>query len=194
MATIRTRVLDKELRPRKRDRSRGYLYGHWHEDIPLLCCKFSYARLCTMASFSRDGEVIANVLKVLGYRIVRGTSRKGWREAFNEMIKAVKEKWDLVLAVDGPKGPRYEVKPGIIYLSKEAGVHIVPVVANAKYKIVFSRSWDRMWVPLPFSPAVLVSGDPIFVAKDSSEMAFEQKRKEVEEALHSLKQKAVAYY
>lgn len=194
MATVRMVILDKDLKRIRRNRKERFLYALWHEDIPLLSCKFGYTHLSTMASFSRDGEVIANFLKALRYRVVRGTSNKGWREAFDEMIKAFQDGWDLVLAVDGPKGPRYEVKPGVIYLASKGKIKIVPVVSNAKYKIIFHKSWDKMWGPLPFSPAICIFGDPIILDETDSFEATKRKQQELQEALHTLKEKAFSYY
>ena len=157
-------------------------------------CKYGFSKIATMASFSRDGEVIANVAKLLGYRLVRGTSGRGWREAFLELEKHQKAGWDLALAVDGGKGPRHVAKPGIVHLAQKSGVEIVPIASNAKYKKVFHKSWDQMWVPYPFSPAIVIAGDPIFVYPDDSREVLERKRDTFEKALLELKAQAQAYY
>ena len=142
-----------------------------------------------MVSTSKDGEVIARVLQWMGFRVVRGSPKKRWREAFQEAVPIIHEGWDLALAVDGPKGPRHVVKPGIIYLSQKERLRLIPAVCDAKYKFRL-KSWDRMWFPLPFSPAVCIFGDPITVEAGD----FEGQRKAFETTLTLLKENLKSHF
>ncbi len=193
IATVRLTILDKNLKRSRINRRDYFLYGHWHEDIPLLSCRFGFSNFCTMASFSRDGQVITNFLKMLRYRVVRGTSFRGWKEAFDEMSKAFREGWNLVLAVDGPKGPRHEVKPGIVYLASKEKIQIVPVAAAATPKFILHKSWDKMWFPYPFSKATIVIGDPVVIEEISSRENAQRMCKELQNQLIDLKQKAIRF-
>lgn len=194
MATVRAIILDRNLQRTRLNRKESFLYSHWHGDIPLLVCKFGFSHLCTMASFSRDGEVIANFLRMLRYRVIRGTSRRGVRKALQDMRQAFSEGWDLILAVDGPKGPRHEVKLGVVYLASKGKMKIIPAVANAKYKFVFHKSWDKAWVPFPFSPAVIIVGNPIAVDGGETEEGLQLKRQELQQTFDILNEKASKYF
>ncbi len=191
-STWRLTVLDENLKPMRRNRFKNVLYAHWHEDIPVLSLKYgSYANVCTMASQSRDGEVIARVLKWFGYEVSRGSSHRGGGAALLQMQKAYQRGKNLALAVDGPRGPRHEVKAGIVALVEKGGMPVVIGVANSKYKFVFRKSWDRMWFPFPFSPVVAIFSDPIRFETDPS---FEERCLRIERRLRDLKEKTITYY
>jgi lysophospholipid acyltransferase (LPLAT)-like uncharacterized protein len=194
LMTVRKKILGADMKPWKQDRTKAYLYGSWHEDIVVGSVAKSYSKICTMASYSRDGEVAARMCQLLGYKIVRGTCDRGWREAFEKMIIYATQGWNLGLTVDGPKGPRHEVKPGIIKLGKEAGIQLLPSVANAQKKYVFEKSWDKLWIPYPFTRAVVIIGDPISLEGADTMEALEEKRVEFHRALDALKAKANAYF
>lgn len=191
-STWRLTVLNSHLKPMRRNRLENFLYAHWHEDIPVLSLKCgSYANVCTMASQSRDGEVIARVLKWFGYEVSRGSSHRGGGAALFQMQKAYRAGKNLALAVDGPRGPRHEVKAGIVALVEKGEMPIVIGTANAKFKFIFRKSWDQIWFPLPFSPVVVIYSDPIRFETDSS---FEERRLHIEQRLRDLKEKTIAYY
>ena len=52
-------------------------------------------------------------------------------------------------------------------------------------------SWDRMVVPLPFSRAVFLYGDPISISRDED---VEEARLRVERALNELSERAEHYF
>ncbi|MCV4784755.1 hypothetical protein OFM36_35525, partial [Escherichia coli] len=56
----------------------------------------------------------------------------------------------MAFTVDGPRGPRYRVKPGPILLAKKSGRPIIPLSFEYKRRIE-AGSWDKMQIPLPFS-------------------------------------------
>lgn len=184
--------MDEHFRPFQLDRLKNFLYAHWHGDIPALSlgCRGD-VKFCTMASQSRDGEIIARVLKGFGFEVCRGSSHRGGGTALLGMRKAFRAGHNLVLAVDGPKGPRHQVKAGIVALSQKEGASIVVGIADAKYKIVFRKSWDQMWFPLPFSPIVALFSEPIHL---EPKLPFEERRLHLERRMLELKQKVAGYY
>jgi len=52
-------------------------------------------------------------------------------------------------------------------------------------------SWDRMVVPYPFTKAVFVYGDPLWIARDDD---IEQARQQVERALNALSVRAENFW
>jgi lysophospholipid acyltransferase (LPLAT)-like uncharacterized protein len=77
----------------------------------------------------------------------------------------------LVMAPDGPRGPRREAAPGIAQIAALAGVPVLPCAAQTSRRRVL-RSWDRMVVPLPFARGVMVCLPPIMVPRDGWETAL----------------------
>jgi lysophospholipid acyltransferase (LPLAT)-like uncharacterized protein len=75
---------------------------------------------------------------------------------------------DLVITPDGPRGPRYQIQPGLIHLAQATQRPIVAVTYQLKWKCLLN-SWDRFHVPLPFSTCHLITGEPIFVPENASD-------------------------
>jgi lysophospholipid acyltransferase (LPLAT)-like uncharacterized protein len=80
--------------------------------------------------------------------------------ALRRMRKALRNGFDVITAVDGPAGPRRQVKPGALWLSASAGVPIMPVGCAASPSFRYPR-WDRHLVPLPGARIVAAFGRPI---------------------------------
>lgn len=135
------------------------------------------------------------VLGWLGFYIVRGSSTRGGAAGLKGLIDAVnKEGWSASLAVDGPRGPIYKVKPGILKLAQETGRPLILGAAAASRRFVFKKAWNRCYLPLPFSRCVIVYGEPILVPPALTEEAFENLRRDIEGNLLHLKEEAEAFF
>ena len=77
-------------------------------------------------------------------------------------MRSAEEQCDYGITPDGPKGPRRQVKPGILYLASLTGLAILPasVAFERSHRIAF---WDRMPRPFSFTHGVIVVGRPLFV-------------------------------
>jgi len=145
----------------------NHLAAAWHEDILQGGYAFRMLDIAVLVSRSRDGELIARALGRTGFRTIRGSSSRGGAEAMREMTRRLETERGLILGiiVDGPRGPRHVVKPGIIALAKRSGLAVRPVRCRAKRSIVFN-SWDRTRLPLPFNRLVFVCGEGMPVPPD----------------------------
>ncbi len=170
---------------------RPRLYAHWHGDELVLVAAFAQRGMAVMASRSRDGERMARLLAWFGYFVVRGSSSRGGAGGLKGLIDAVRYGGrEAALAVDGPRGPRGKVKPGIVKLAQETGSELVPGGVAANRRFVFKKSWNQCYLPLPFSRCVVVYGDPISVPPDASEDERERIRLRLEHSLTLLKAEA----
>ncbi|MCH8882199.1 MAG: lysophospholipid acyltransferase family protein [SAR324 cluster bacterium] len=157
------------------------ILGVWHNNLMYFMYFLGKLRIAGMISKSRDGDRIAWVGSRLGVRPVRGSSSRFALSAVRESLRALRER-NLAITPDGPRGPRYEVQPGIVRLAQLAGVPVVPICWTATRYWEFG-SWDRMKLPKPFSTVWVFVGDPIPVAKrDDPEAA----RREIERAMRRL--------
>ena len=173
------------------DATKPRVYAHWHGDELLLVGAYIGSGMSVMTSRSKDGELMGRVLRWLGFRVVRGSSSRGGAGGLKGLVDAVrKERRDASLAVDGPRGPIYEVKPGIIKLAQQTGCVLVPGAAAANRRIVFKNAWNRCYLPLPFARCVIVYGEPISVPADASSEEFERLRLLLERRLKALKVEA----
>ncbi|MDB4944087.1 MAG: putative lipoprotein [Labilithrix sp.] len=115
-----------------------------------------------MVSHSRDGQLQAAALGVLGFRVVRGSSSRGGARGLAAIVRGLRAgASDAAFAVDGPRGPRGVVKPGAALAAARSGGVLVPMGSAARHVRVFERAWDRFELAWPFSPAVVVLGAPL---------------------------------
>lgn len=161
------------------------IYTFWHDRIFLGTYFWRKRGIVIMTSKSFDGEYIARFIQRFGYGAIRGSSSRGGSRALVEMIKAMRGGLPMGFALDGPRGPQYEAKPGPVILAKKTGNPIMPFVFEPK-KFWQAKSWDKMRVPKPFTKALLVIGEPIYVAADVDENGVTAKLAELQRSLDRL--------
>jgi len=159
----------------------------WHSSLlPLLYwgspARWAPKGLCTVASQSADGDIVADIASGLGVDTVRGSSSRGGARVMMQLARKLRSGADVCIAVDGPKGPAFKVKPGVILLAKMTGATIVPVVTCAKRYWQF-QSWDRMRLPLPLNRILLQASEPIHIDADADDEAVEAERLNLESVL-----------
>jgi lysophospholipid acyltransferase (LPLAT)-like uncharacterized protein len=137
----------------------------WHNRLPLVAEILNkYAPDFTYAGFisnSRDGEsmaILTNSYK--GGRTIR-VPHDTRAHALNRMISRLKYSQEIiVITPDGPRGPRYKIKPGMALAAKEASAKIIPLSWSSS-KFWQINSWDKMIFPKPFSTIHFSFGEPI---------------------------------
>ena len=160
--TMRIRVVDFD-KARAEIESRRFIFAFWHSRILVLSHLYKDLGAAILVSKSKDGEIIARILRRQGHETIRGsTSRRGVR-ALARLIKTLKEEIRPgVVVPDGPRGPRFKAQPGVITLAQKTGYPIVPVSYSADRIKIFA-SWDRFIVPYPFTEGSVICGAPIVV-------------------------------
>lgn len=161
------------------------LYAHWHGDELVLVGYYAFRRLGVLSSLSKDGDIMARVLALLGYSVYRGSSSRAGARGLLGLIRYVKKGGQGSLAVDGPKGPIYKVKPGIIELAIKSGHPIVPVRTFAQRAWYIPKAWNKSYVPKLFSRVDVVYHEPIYIEK-AAKADLEQYTTKVEVALNEL--------
>lgn len=165
------------------------IYSFWHDRIFLGTYFFRDRGIVIMTSKSFDGEYIARFIQRLGYGAIRGSSSRGGSRALVEMIKGMRDGVPMGFSLDGPRGPRYKAKPGAVMLAKKTGNPLMPFVLEAK-GYWQANSWDRMQIPKPFTQALVIIGEPIYVDADADESQIEAKRVELQHSLDDLVEQA----
>jgi len=175
------------------ERGIPFIIVFWHARLLMMHWAYRGKNVSFLISSHRDGQIIGKAGKLLGYHpIVGSTTRKGF-SAFKNMIKALQNGSDMVIAPDGPKGPRQKAQIGVIELSRITGRPIVPVTFSASKKIVFN-SWDRFVLPYPFSRGVFIWGEPIHVDPKGDRTHLEEKRLLLENRLNEMTEQADHYF
>lgn len=164
------------------------LFAFWHNRIlSMLFIKKRYyrnrSRVSVLTSASRDGGLLAEFMARFGMGAVRGSSSKRGATAIRELHDLIKERGeDIVITPDGPRGPRYKLGQGLIFLAQKTGLPIVAVHAN--YSRCFRlKSWDGFMIPLPFSRVEVTMDAPRYIPETGSDEEFEAERLKFEKIL-----------
>jgi lysophospholipid acyltransferase (LPLAT)-like uncharacterized protein len=166
------------------DKDKGKIYALWH-GYALALAFFGLDRgIVVLVSRFRDGDIADGLLKRFGFETVRGSAEegregKGGRSALLKLMELLKEGKNLAITVDGPKGPPFKAKDGVIFLAQKTGAVIIPACVKFE-KFLRLNTWDRLVIPYPFTKAQLLVGKEI---KVDPEDAIEDKRRELEEEL-----------
>jgi hypothetical protein len=185
--------VNKESTDRLRSEGKNLIYAFWHGRQFLLFHNHRDTGIVIPASESRDGEIQAGILKRFGFDVVRGSSKRKGDRALLGLVDGLRKGKNIALAVDGPRGPIYEVKQGITYLAGKLNKPIVPVSTSAKRFWILEKIWDKYMLPVPFTRGVIVYGEPI-VVQGTQEDELESKRKELTDALNRVMIKADEYF
>ncbi|MCI0419489.1 MAG: lysophospholipid acyltransferase family protein [Acidobacteria bacterium] len=165
----------------------------WHGRIFPSTYYWRHRGIVVMSSQNFDGECLAHGLRKLGYGVARGSSSRGGLKALAEMARCLRSGKDAGFTVDGPRGPRYEVKPGPVLLAKRTGDAVLCFDISLQSKIQLN-TWDQMQIPLPFSKALILKAPPIYVPRDANEGELQDKIAEMQWTLDDLRKRGDAHW
>jgi len=164
----------------------NYIGALWHNRLlvfPLILRRFFPERHgAALISASRDGDLLADAVQRFGYDVVRGSSSRLGATAILQLTQVLASGGDVVITPDGPRGPRYELGPGIIFLAQKSGAPVVPV--NLEYSRCWRLgSWDRFIVPRPFAKVRVLINRPHNVKPTTTPEDFEAERVALQNAM-----------
>ena len=143
------------------------ILSFWHDQLFMMAMGYHGPGASVMISASKDGELIARTMRYFDIGSIRGSSTRGGRAAFKTMVKLSKVPTDLAFTPDGPKGPRHQVKDGVVQLARITGRPIVPMAFACSHGHRFN-SWDRFLLPFPWGRGVYSFGDPMYCLQGES--------------------------
>lgn len=179
--TCRLTVVNDAPVFRRLSRGEKVIVSIWHQRILAVfpyALRFSSYLPSVMISRSRDGELASQLFACMNFRPVRGSSSRGGKEALSSLIEDLKSH-PAVHVVDGPRGPRGIIKPGLVTLGQISQVPIYPISVSANRAWVL-KSWDRCLIPKPFSRITISLEAPISVPQELDAENFERVRLEIQ--------------
>jgi len=103
-----------------------------------------------LVSASQDGAWLTAFFAAAGLRTVRGSSSRMGREAATALVDVLRAGHDVGITPDGPRGPCYELKPGAVIVTRRTRTPIL--IVGGEFESAWRlRSWDRFYIPRPFS-------------------------------------------
>lgn len=137
------------------------IYILWHRNIIPLLLRHAGEKAAVIISASRDGDLIAEPAKLLGYKTARGSSARDAIGALRSILKYSKDH-TIAITPDGPKGPAKQIKDGALYIAYMAKLPVIPIALTINKEWVF-HSWDKFRLPKPFSTIHIKYGEPYFI-------------------------------
>ncbi|MBA3963686.1 MAG: lysophospholipid acyltransferase family protein [Chthoniobacterales bacterium] len=163
-----------------------YIGALWHNRLLLLPFVIKRylpeRRGAALISASRDGALLADLVRRFGFEVVRGSSSRKGASAMLRLAEVIAGGKDVVITPDGPRGPAYELGQGIVFLAQQSGAAVVPI--NMEYSSCWRlKSWDRFILPRPFSRVRVIFGERHRVRPTANEEEFERERLRLQEAM-----------
>ena len=151
------------VRPQDRQR---YCFPVWHDAILIaLFCHRSYS-LSALVSRHQDGTYLSDVLNLLGIRPVRGSTSRGGAQATKQLLEMSDQ--HICITPDGPRGPRRQMKDGIIFVASKTRRPVICTAMKATRAWYIPGNWSDMVLPKPFSKVIVLAGKSIHVSEDLS--------------------------
>ena len=190
--TLRKDVrLAPNVRPFNNQGPERFIFSAWHDSAVLAAFGGKHERTVALTSRHRDGTFVESIVGSVGVNSVRGSSARGGQRAARELLKIAQDH-DIVITPDGPRGPRRVMSKGIVYLASRTGNAMVPTAYACEKAWEIPGSWTTQTIPKPFSSAVFLAGDAIFVPPDLDRDGIEHYRVQMQNAMNALQERATA--
>lgn len=189
--TWRVRLIEPPSLTDSVEKKKPVVLAHWHGDELALLVLMRRYRVATIASTSKDGEMMNTVLLLMGAKTSRGSSTRGAVQALKGLLRLVKQGGNCSFAVDGPKGPIYKVKPGVFELSRMINGPIYAAGVACNRALHFPKSWNKTYLPKPFARIVIEWVGPTGPVLREQDPRDPDLATELEQRLHSAKQQAL---
>ncbi len=174
---------------------RPLILAHWHGDEIALLHLVRRYRLATITSTSKDGELMTRVISKLGGVSSRGSSTRGGVSALKGILRLLKTgEHNCSIAVDGPKGPIYKVKPGIFEISRLVGAPIYWVGVSADRFYKFEKAWNKAILPKPFARVYIEWHGPMSPVTKNDDPKSEGLASRLEQNLNAAKHQATKQF
>lgn len=170
---------------------RPLIVSFWH------ACMIPATYICrdidvrVMSSNSYDGEYMGRIVRKFGFVPVKGSSSRNAVRALLGLRRALEEGWTVAFTIDGPRGPRYKVKPGPVALARSSRVPM-SVFHIAIDRAWMLHTWDRLMIPKPFSRVLVRFGKLIPVPSDATDEELEKYQQKLQVSLDRVREFAEA--
>jgi lysophospholipid acyltransferase (LPLAT)-like uncharacterized protein len=151
-------------------KNQNYVLSFWHGTMLLLWYLHGSPDFAALTSKSKDGDLLAKILKKWKYQVVRGSSSTGGDVALGIMVDYARNGNSIAITPDGPRGPRQKFKAGAVITAKKTGIPVVLAGVAFKRKKLLSN-WDKFEIPYFFTTAKVIYSEPIYV---NSNLTYEE--------------------
>jgi lysophospholipid acyltransferase (LPLAT)-like uncharacterized protein len=187
--SLRINFVNKEAIDELENQSKNFILGFWHSTMLLPWYLNRNKNFAGLTSKSKDGDLLAKMLKKWNYKVLRGSSTEGGDIALGLMIDFAKNGHSIVITPDGPKGPPRKLKAGAVVAAKKAGLPLILAGIGFKNKRLL-KSWDSFQVPKFFTRVNVIYSDPLYINENLGREETSKVIEECEKKLNELQSEA----
>jgi lysophospholipid acyltransferase (LPLAT)-like uncharacterized protein len=165
--TWRVRILDAAPVDRLRHDGQPVALLLWHGQLLPLLYVMRFQSIACLISTHRDGELIAQIARRLGCKLIRGSSSRGAERALLGLVRTLKDGFTVAVTPDGPRGPYRTFAPGALVAAHRANAPVVAFGVHAT-RAWYLKSWDQFMIPKPFARVTIVFDTPVMVPGSSA--------------------------
>lgn len=177
-------------------RARGecVIAAFWHRCIFPAIWYYRGRGIVVMNTTNFDGQWTRRVIEGVGFGTAQGSSTRGGLSGLMEMARRLEAGADVAFTIDGPRGPRYVAKPGPVMLARRSGQPIIMFHIGVENGHTLEKTWDHFQIPRPFTRAVVVVAQPMYVPRDADSIVMHQKQNEMQKTLERVRDIAESWY
>jgi len=183
--TMRLEFREAERLDRARASDGSYILCFWHSRFVMMPYSYPGQHMVVLHSRHRDAQLLVQIMKRFGFAQAWGSSSAGGAVGMRQLLRYVRDGYDVGMTPDGPRGPRRRVQPGVVAVARLSGKPIVPLAFSARPARRL-RSWDRTLLPYPFARGLFLYGEPVRVPRDADEAEQERCRLALETGLDEI--------
>ena len=161
---------------------RPLVTSFWHSCIIPCTYIFRDFGVRVMSSNSYDGEYMGRIIRKFGFVAVKGSSSRNAVRALLGLRRALQANWTVAFSIDGPRGPRRQVKPGPVALARSTGIPM-SMFHMALDRAWVLNTWDRLIIPKPFSRVLLRFGKLIPVPPHATDEELANYQQQLQDSL-----------
>lgn len=170
-------------------KEKNCVIAFWHSKMAVGWYLLLGRKPAAIVSASKDGEILSILLTSWGFKLARGSSSKGGKDAMETLLQFTADGFNIAITPDGPTGPPNKMKAGAVITAKKSGTTLLLVgIAYSKYWEL--NSWDKMKIPKPFAKVKVIFSEPKKIDKDLSYDETSFLIEEYEKELNELNKKA----
>ncbi len=153
----------------------NYILASWHHNnTPYFYVFTRHKKSVWMnhpAWFMKGMHVLIRLVGI--EKLILGSTENNGKQASDEVVEYLKNGWSTFINPDGPNGPPGRLKKGVLHMSMQSGVPIVPVKFETPFCITFKKTWDSKRFPVPFSKIIVIYKKPVLVTTENFQDSYQ---------------------
>ncbi len=187
--TLRFEVINFDAVSELDSKGQNYVTAFWHSSMLIPWYLQRERKFAALVSQSKDGEILTRLLQKWDYKVARGSSNIGGKEALEILISYAETGYKIAVTPDGPKGPPYKMKAGAAITAKKVGIPLFLCAVGIKNYWELN-SWDSFQIPKFFTTVKVVYSSPKFISRELNYEETSAKILELESELNLMQKEA----